>query len=487
VMDYLQASGQISPEVQMKAEEYINLGYQRLLTFEVQGSGGFSLFGDAPADPMLTAYGLQEFNDMSRVHPVDSVVLQRIAGWLRQNQDSDGSWQGVEGFHESGLTGMVERLPVTAYVVWGMADAGYGDDAATQKGVEYLREFQSKADDAYTLALVANALVAVDISNGGQLSSQTETVLERLAGMAHSDGSSAYWESGGETVMGSYGQSGNLETTALAALALLSSNVHPELANAALTYLVQSKDSFGTWDTTQATVMSLKAFMASLRGGAENVDAEVTILLNDGQTRTLQVTPDNFDVVQYVSFDDISIGRENKISIEVSGKGNLMYQVAASYYLPWDKLAMYPEVLEGEDLVTVDVAYDRTKLAVNDSVEVSVKVSLNAEGGKADSAIIDLGLPPGFSLQSEDLAALVAYYNDVPEDYQYPTIQRYELTGRQIIVYISNLNYENPVKFSYHLLAKYPLEVQTPASSAYDYYNPDVSGEQAPLTLVVTE
>ena len=45
----------------MKAEEYINLGYQRLTTFEVESSGGFSLFGDAPADRMLTAYGLQEF------------------------------------------------------------------------------------------------------------------------------------------------------------------------------------------------------------------------------------------------------------------------------------------------------------------------------------------------------------------------------------------------------------------------------------------
>ena len=65
VLDYLKTTDQTAPEVQLKAEEYINLGYQRLTTFEVESSGGFSLFGDAPADRMLTAYGLQEFSDMA--------------------------------------------------------------------------------------------------------------------------------------------------------------------------------------------------------------------------------------------------------------------------------------------------------------------------------------------------------------------------------------------------------------------------------------
>jgi len=51
VLDYLKTTQQASPEVQMQAEQYINLGYQRLTTFEVPGDpGGFSLFGRAPAD-----------------------------------------------------------------------------------------------------------------------------------------------------------------------------------------------------------------------------------------------------------------------------------------------------------------------------------------------------------------------------------------------------------------------------------------------------
>jgi uncharacterized protein YfaS (alpha-2-macroglobulin family) len=116
---------------------------------------------------------------------------------------------------------------------------------------------------------------------------------------------------------------------------------------------------------------------------------------------------------------------------------------------------------------------------------VNVNITVSLQEGRADSALIDLGLPPGFTVQNEDLEALVAYYNDVPEDYAFPTIQRYELTGRQILIYISNLSAGKPLQFSYRLLAKFPLVAQTPASNAYDYYNPEVEGEALPLTLVV--
>ncbi len=101
----------------------------------------------------------------------------------------------------------------------------------------------------------------------------------------------------------------------------------------------------------------------------------MTISLNGGQTRTLQVTPENFDVVQLVSFDDINPGKENAVEIRVEGEGNLMYQVSGSYYLPWEKLAAYPELAGDPELVQIDVAYDRTELVVDDTVEVNVNVS----------------------------------------------------------------------------------------------------------------
>ena len=482
-LDYIQTTGQTAPEVELQAEEYINLGYQRLTTFEV-GGGGFSLFGDAPADRMLTAYGLQEFSDMAAVHPVDDEIVRRAADWLLGQQSSDGSWENDQGLvHESTWSDLEnDHLPVTAYIVWSLIEAGYDDDSRLQAGLDYIKEHRSQADDPYVLALVANALVAADLKSG-EIQSFTADVLDELAGMAQYDGDAAYWSSSVATFTGAEGDTGSIETTGLAAFALLRGDRHPEVANAALTYLIRSKDSFGTWHSTQATVLSLKSLLESVKAGAEDMDATVTVRLNGGQERKVQVSRENFDVVQLLVFDDIRLGAANKVEIEVQGKGELMYQIAGSYYLPWDEvIARQGPGFKGP--LTIDVQYDRTELRVDDTVEVQVTVTLN-EPGRAEWALIDLGIPPGFAVKAEDLAALVTRYEDVPEDYEFPTVERFEMTGRQVLVYIGGLSSEHPLSLSYRMQAKFPLVAKAPASRAYDYYNPEKSGFEAPVELTV--
>jgi hypothetical protein len=372
---------------------------------------------------------------------------------------------------------------VTAYIVWSLADAGFVADGRTQRGIAYLQEHASEAEDAYTLALVANALVAADLKGNDQIGEFTQTVLDRLAGLAVRDEDTAAWTSEMATFMGSQGQTGSIETTALAALAFLRSNQHVELANAALVYLIRQKDSYGTWYNTQATILTLKVLIESVRNGTERIDATVTVSLNEGETHSVQITPENYEVVHLITFDDLDMEGENAVSIEVNGEGNLMYQIAGSYYLPWERVSKPSPTGEAENLMDIEVAYDRTEMTVNDTVGVSVTVRLNQ--GQADSALIDLGLPPGFSVETADLAALVAQFNDLPADYALPAIERFEVTGRQILIYVSNLSAEQPLTFGYHLRAKFPLAAQTPASNAYDYYNPEVNGEIVPQLLVV--
>ena len=107
-MDYLKTSKKITPETQAKAEGFISLGYQRLVTFEVQG-GGFSWFGQAPANKILTAYGLMEFSDMSRVHEVDQRLIDRTQNWLASQQQPDGSFKPDTYFINEGATNSIQH------------------------------------------------------------------------------------------------------------------------------------------------------------------------------------------------------------------------------------------------------------------------------------------------------------------------------------------------------------------------------------------
>ncbi len=465
-MDYLQKTGQANPEVQLQAEKYVAAGYQRLVTFEVPG-GGFSLFGDPPAAVFLTAYGLMEFSDMAKVYPVDPDVIERTAQWLLDQQNSNGTWT-EQGYSEHWK--VTSQTATTAYIAWALIEAGYKDDSGVRRAIEYVREFARQEEDAYSLSLAANALSAYDPND-----STTKAVLQKLHDMRVEEDGAVYWQADMPSFMGATGESGSLETTALAAMAFMRGGDYPEAVQGALSYLVQGKDSWGTWQTTQATILSLKAMlMAADTAGNVAEAVTVRVSLNKEQSQEINIDPANGDVVHSVIFNQgFSRSGTNEIQLEVEGGENLMYQVTTSYYLPWDALPAAPEVAEA---VSIDLTYDRAELSVNDTVNVDVKIALKQEG-MVKMALIDLGVPPGFTVLSEDLARLV----------EQGVISRYELTGRQIIIYLENLSSDQPVAFSYRLRARFPMRAQTPPSSAYDYYNPTQQTVKAPLEMVVSE
>lgn len=462
----MQRTGQANPETQLMAEKYVATGYQRLVTFEVSG-GGFSLFGQAPAEVFLTAYGLMEFTDMARVYPVDPDLIDRTARWLLAQQQPAGTWL-EQGYSEHWQVD--SQLPTTAYITWALIQAGYKDTPEVERAIAFIREFAGQEEDAYGLALVANALAAYNPND-----SATRAVLEKLVRLRIEDGDVVYWQNDRASFMGATGASGSVETTALAATALMRARLYPEVVSGAMAALIQSKDSWGTWSTTQATILSLKAMLLAAETAGQNPETTtVKVSLNKEQTQEIVISPDQSDVVHLVTFDQgFSPTGANRLQLEVPGGGNLMYQVTTSYYLPWDKA---PAALPAEELIDIDLGYDRTHLVVNDTVTVNVGLRLNRPG-TVKMALVDLGLPPGFTVMAEDLSRLV----------EQGLIERYELTGRQIILYLENFSSDRPLTFSYRLVARFPMRAQTAPSSAYDYYNPTDQTTSAPLEMVVTD
>ncbi len=465
VLDYMKQSGQITPEIQMKAESFINTGYQRLLSYEVDG-GGFEWFGNAPAHKILTAYGLMEFYDMAQVHDVDPHVITRTQEWLVSQQERDGSWKPTQQYLDVVASKFADdAMRNTAYIAWALLSTGYTGEPAN-RAIGYIQDNIDEIKDTYTLALAANALVYYKKDDAVTLK-----LLETLLNKKQEENGKVWWEVDSSTSVYSSGISANVETTALVALAFMNAEKYHDTVGKILTYLIESKDSYGTWHSTQATILAMKTLLLSMKNATQQTDAEATVLLNGEEANSFALTPENSDVMRLLDLKDQTREGENLVKIRFGGEGSALYQIVSRYYLPWKENAK-----DAPELMSIEVSYDKTELVKDDVITASVTIT-NNRPGQANMVIVDLGIAPGFEVMSGDLAELV-------DD---KTISRFNLTGRQIIVYLEVVDHKKPVKFSYRLKAKFPVKAKTPKSTVYEYYNPDVKDESQPQEITVEQ
>ena len=298
-LDYMKRTKKLTPEVHAKAEGYIANGYQRLLTFEVPG-GGFSWFGQAPANKILTAYGLMEFYDMSQVHDVDPKLILRTQQWLAGQQQADGSWKPDTSFINEGATNRYNSdvLRITAYIAWSLKNTGY-QGPAVENARQFIEKHMSAKLDTYTLAVLAN--FATDYGKDRDFTRQAMQLLLD----ARTEKDDQVWWSADETSVYATGTSASVETTGLAVQALLKWGQASGTARKALSYIASKKDASGTWGTTQATIMALRALLLATEKGTADVRGTLEVLLNGKPVEKLALTPENNDLLHQFVFKQI--------------------------------------------------------------------------------------------------------------------------------------------------------------------------------------
>jgi uncharacterized protein YfaS (alpha-2-macroglobulin family) len=466
-LDYMKRSKKLTPEVHAKAEGYIANGYQRLLTFEVP-DGGFSWFGQAPANKILTAYGLMEFYDMSKVHDVDARLIQRTQQWLATQQLADGSWKPDTSFINEGATNRYNSdvLRITAYIAWSLGNTGY-QGPAIEKASQFIQSHLSAKTDAYTLAVLGN--FALDYGKDRDLTRQAMQLLLD----AHTEKEEQVWWSADETGVYATGASAAIETTGLAVQALLKWGQASGTARKALSYITAKKDATGAWGSTQATIMALRALLLASEKGTADVRGTVEIVINGKAAGKLTLTPDNNDLLHQFVFKDIDANGTNVMELRFEGKGALGYQAAGQYFIPWDEK---PE----KEPLSISVGYDRTKLAQDDIVGATATVRNNLTK-TAKMVMVDLGIPPGFDLLTEDLQD----YQERSASLKSGRLEKFNLTATQAILYFDSFAPGETVQLRFRLRAKYPIRARTFRSRVYEYYDPEVNSVARPVQLEV--
>ena len=435
VARYLEVTGQAKPEISAKAEFLMTTGYQRQLTYR-RDDGSFSAFGqsDGSGSLWLTAFVLKSFAQAEGLIYVDEEVMRQARDWIRRHQRGDGSFEPV-GFlhHQELLGGLQGNTALTGYLAIALLEAG--DRDASASALSFLESQLYEITDPYTMAIAAYALDSGDRPKSADAH-------ERLMGMATDDDNGLYWDG-----------PASVETTGYATLALLA---YGDLISAgrAARWLVEQRNAFGGYGSTQDTVVALQALTAFAANARFDVD--MTVELRAGEwSRRVFVNAVNADVVQIVE-----VPSAESVQIESAGSGRAVAQVVHRYNMP--------EVeRETVEMFRIDVDYGSDHVAVDDLIDISASITFTPPAGlnvEAGMVVLDVAVPTGFTPLDETVRAIVE---------EHPRVKRREVAGRKVIFYIEDLVPGQPLHLRFQARAQYPVRARPVTSQVYSYYTPN--------------
>ncbi|MFB0555675.1 MAG: hypothetical protein ACETWQ_20410 [Phycisphaerae bacterium] len=241
----------------------------------------------------------------------------------------------------------------------------------------------------------------------------------------------------------------------------------------ALTWLSEQKDPYGTWRSTQATVLAMKALIAGT-GEARSTDEQssrIEVTVNNRSAGAIEIRPKMQDLLYTLNLTNYLQQGNNHIRITQDQAGELPYRLVGTYWVPGSEIES-----TAQKELDIQVNYDKYRLAVDDTLRCSVRVTRLGDTPPG-MAIIDLGVPPGFGVETSSFEKLV----------ESGTLAKYEVTANQCILYIKSIVPDKPLHFSYELKALYPIRAKIPSSAVYEYYQPDNRDRTEPTEIVVKE
>lgn len=453
--------GDSVPVAAQRARDLLAKGYARLTGFECK-QGGFEWFGRDPGHEALTAYGLLQFHDMAKVFPVEAAMVVRTQQWLLGRRDRAGNFVHAVVDHHS-FGGRSQTL-TNAYCVYALLQSG---TPASELGNELaaLRQ-RATVDDAYELALLANALrLAGDTT--------AAAVRERLASLQRPDGSLQGTTS---SITCSSGRDLAVETTGFAVLAWLGDARYAAQVRQAIEFLQGCRNAGGTFGATQATVCALRAMAAYATSQPPLQDGGLLrVRRGDELLAERTVSPDAADALQLELWAKLAPG-EQTLALEFTQAAGTATPAAAAN-LPWSLDVSYHAELPADDAaapVAITTSLRAGDVVEGDPVALDITVT-NTTEREQPTPIAIVGLPAGLELPTRVL-----------EDLQRSErFAHWELRGRDLVLYWRTLAPGAEQRLVLDLVARVPGRSTGAASRSYLYYTPGAVHWAAPLVVTI--
>ncbi len=456
IMSYLASNDAADAALVQKTQTTLDHGYKLLTGYETKQKG-YEWFGQAPGHEALTAYGLMEFADMSRVYDVDRSMVERTADWLMSRRDGKGgflrSQEAVDSF------GRASEATTNAYIMWALAEAkrtkGLDQELAVQ------RKLGDSTKDPYLLALAANTALATQDAAAGEM-------VKRLIALQGKDGSFAGAK---ESITMSGGESLTIETTALATLALIKaspSSEHEGEIRAAVDWLNGKRGGFGAWSNTQATILGLKALTAYADHSRQMQAAgSATLIVNGEKAGTIDFEKGRKDALVWDDLASKLRPGKNTIELELAGGATLPYTISLEYRSARPQSSEHAKVT-----VTTELAKDHVRLG--EGVKLRAFVENKTASGQP-MTLARVGIPGGLVFQTWQLKELR----------DKGLVDFYETRPREVILYWRGLAPNAKKEIALDLLAQTPGAYEAPATSAYLYYTAEDKAWTPPVKVTI--
>ena len=392
---------------------------------------------------------------------IDPDVLRDSQKWILDHQRPDGSFEPV-GFlhHQELLGGLRGNTALTAYVAIALLESG--EEAASSRTIAHLEGKLDGMEDAYTAAIVSYAL---EIAG----SDKADAIHRKLMSMADITDGGLSWGSEtldanepatlprGQAHSSNPGRSAAVETTGYAALALLERGDIIS-ASSAGRWLVNQRNAYGGYGSTQDTVVGLQALTKFAVHASTDVNMNVTLSAG-GWEEKLNINPENADVMHIL---EAPAGADIRVTGSARGRGQMVVQAVRRFNTREVETV-------GSPVFDIDVDYGTERVDVDDLITVSADVTFNPPRiVEAGMVVLDISIPTGFGPVMGSIQRMAG---------SEPRIKRHDVAGRKVIIYIEDMEPGETLSLEFQARALFPVRAEPVASSVYSYYRPEWKGQ----------
>ncbi|XP_020143233.2 alpha-2-macroglobulin-like [Microcebus murinus] len=470
VLDYLNETQQLTPDIESKAIGYLNTGYQRQLNYK-HHDGSYSTFGEqhgrSQGNTWLTAFVLKTFAQARNHIFIYEAHITQALTWLSQKQKDNGCFRSSGSLFNNAMKGGVEdEATLSAYVTIALLEIPLPVTHPVVRNALFCLEtaWKSAKEGARGSHVYTKALLAYAFALAGNQDKRAE-VLKSLHEESVKKDESVHWERPEKPkpqvrYFEPQAPSAEVEMTSYVLLAHLTAQPAPtseDLASATriVKWITKQQNSQGGFSSTQDTVVALHAL--SKYGAATftrtGKAVQVTVQSSGAFSTKFQVDNNNRLVLQQVSLPELP----GEYSTRVTGEACVYLQTSLKFNVVPEK-EEFPFALEVQ---TLPQTCDGPK--AHTSFQISLNVSYTGSRPASNMAIADVKMLSGF-IPLKPTVKMLERSNHV---------SRTEVSNDHVLIYLDKVS-NNTLSFSFTVLQDIPIRDLKPAIvKVYDYYETD--------------